>query len=251
MVRLISTIRNAIFDYEDARRWSNTALKDMVRSMEGYASVINVSGWRDEDKQGRFYREYFPDAVEYLVTGYDSDTERSATDAPIVDLMDPNTVKVSADVAFTHTVLEHVPNPHLAVTTLARIARTYILTVVPVVQGFHFSPGNYGDYFRFMPHSMAYMLEANGFQVERVAIGPRYSYTKYMVCLASRSEPINVNSGQVDVSSRHQELIYKAGAMSTSERLVCVLLLLVHTPLRLWRRTKALTPKRSKVSGAA
>src|SRR5229473_1615128 len=55
-----------------ARYWSNQELKRF--SHVAAADVVNVSGWKDEDKQGRHYRDYFPKARSYTITNYEGDS---------------------------------------------------------------------------------------------------------------------------------------------------------------------------------
>src|SRR5258706_3556650 len=50
------------------REWSNAELRKFAPQFSG--PVINVSGWRDEDKTGGHYRDYFPAASDYAVSNY-------------------------------------------------------------------------------------------------------------------------------------------------------------------------------------
>ena len=46
-----------------ARPWSNKELRYVLQFLPDIKSVINVSGWKDQDKEGRTYRSYFGDEV--------------------------------------------------------------------------------------------------------------------------------------------------------------------------------------------
>src|SRR3972149_2574718 len=50
------------------RIWSNNELNKLAHLFKG--SVVNVSGWEDQDKQGNRYKDYFKNADEYVVTNY-------------------------------------------------------------------------------------------------------------------------------------------------------------------------------------
>ena len=52
--------------YRRARIWSNKELKKIAPKFSG--DVINVSGWVDEDKEGKIYREYFVNANTYTIS---------------------------------------------------------------------------------------------------------------------------------------------------------------------------------------
>ena len=46
--------------FRKPRIWSNKVLKEMAYLFEG--NVGNISGWKDNDKQGKKYRSYFKNA---------------------------------------------------------------------------------------------------------------------------------------------------------------------------------------------
>jgi hypothetical protein len=90
------------------------------------------------------------------------------------------------DLALSHTVLEHVREPDIAFANICRMSRKYVITVVPFIQGFHFSSGNFGDFYRFTPMFMRSMHEENGFQVVRETYGPAFGGTIYLAYLGVR-----------------------------------------------------------------
>ena len=48
------------------RIWSNKELSKFAGLFKG--RVINVSGWKDEDKEGKRYKDYFSNALEYSIS---------------------------------------------------------------------------------------------------------------------------------------------------------------------------------------
>ncbi len=51
-----------------ARLRSNETLRQLGPLFSG--DVIHVSAWRDEDKEGGHYRDYFPNAASYTITNH-------------------------------------------------------------------------------------------------------------------------------------------------------------------------------------
>ena len=48
------------------REWSNDELKKFAHLFKG--DIVNVSAWKDEDKEEGFYRQYFDRAKSYKIT---------------------------------------------------------------------------------------------------------------------------------------------------------------------------------------
>ena len=160
-----------MFDYRkrDARLWSNDRLREIGAAVRDCQSMINVSGWRDGDKEGGHYRDYFPSVPLYHVSNHPGDAEKGVdakTDRGIdLDLELLPELERSYDIVFNHTVLEHVPRPAFSFEQLAKLATKVLITVVPFKQGMHFSPGNFGDYYRFSPMAMRDCFARAGMQV--------------------------------------------------------------------------------------
>ena len=53
------------------RIWSNQELKKFSHLFKG--DVVNVSGWRDIDKEGLHYKDYFRNAKNYTITNFKAD----------------------------------------------------------------------------------------------------------------------------------------------------------------------------------
>ena len=93
-----------------ARIWSNNELKKIANLYTG--DVVNVSAWKDQDKEGIKYRDYFSNASSYSVTNYNSEA-RGFQDTPgeiFLNLEDklPTDLIAKFDTVFNHTTLEHI-----------------------------------------------------------------------------------------------------------------------------------------------
>ena len=177
------------------RLWSNNELKMVIPQLGDYDTVINVSGWKDLDKQGAKYQSYFPKASIYDISNYDGDDERGGTgDGQIsVNLdehLDPK-LEGKYDIAFSHTVLEHVVDPVFAFDQIAKLTSDLIITVVPFKQKMHFEPGQYGDYYRFTPMTMRRYHEKNGFEVIYESFTPRPSLDVYLLHVGTRQPELH------------------------------------------------------------
>ena len=53
------------------RVWSNRELEKFGHLFSGKG--VNVSGWKDIDKEGKKYRDYFSNISEYWITNYKSE----------------------------------------------------------------------------------------------------------------------------------------------------------------------------------
>jgi hypothetical protein len=172
------------------RYWSNDELSYVGSYLPAGAKIVNVSGWRDEDKEGRFYRDYFRAPLAYHVSNYDGDRARGTnvhSDIGI-DLTKPLDEKLAEayDIALNHTVLEHVPDPSFAFGQIAKLTADLLLTIVPFKQKLHFEAGMYGDYYRFTPFSMRELHKRNGLVVLYESYTPRPSLDVYLFYVATK-----------------------------------------------------------------
>lgn len=151
--------------FRHARRWSNRELLTIAPVFTG--SVINVSAWMDEDKEGGFYRNYFTGASSYSTSNYSGKCGVTGEPGEIfLDLSEelPDEYRQSFDTVFNHTTLEHVFDVRTAFSNLCAMSRDSVVLVVPFVQPTH---GNetYGDYWRFTPLAIDKLFQENGFHV--------------------------------------------------------------------------------------
>ncbi len=147
------------------RRWSNTEIRKLAPFCTG--DVLNVSGWKDEDKEGRHYRDYFSGARNYAISNYSGSAKMDdgAEDSLYFDLEGPfpGNLKKRFDTVFCHTVLEHIFEIKQAIANIACIARENILIVVPFSQDEHYRPEIFGDYWRFTPQGISRLVQDQGF----------------------------------------------------------------------------------------
>jgi hypothetical protein len=168
-----------------ARRWSNAELRRFAGWFPG--EVANVSGWRDEDKEGGHYADYFSQKTGYTITNYKPEA-RGFQGGPgelFVDLERPLDPGLTGrfDVVFNHTVLEHVYEFQAAFANLCAMSRDAVIIVVPWLQPYH---GDYGDYWRFSPLAVKKMYEANGLTPLYVSFNEDAFASVYVFAIGSR-----------------------------------------------------------------
>lgn len=61
------------------------------------------------------------------------------------------------------------------------------ISVVPFIYKFHFSNGDFGDYWRYTPHALYLLHREAGLFLNLIEVGPFSGYEKYIVTLGSRS----------------------------------------------------------------
>ncbi len=146
------------------RVWSNRQLERIAPLFHG--DVVNVSAWKDEDKEGRRYRDYFVNAASYWLTNWRSEA-RGFQNYPNEIFLDleqelPQELIDRFDVVFNHTTLEHIYNVQKAFRNLCLLSRDVVIVVVPFLQPYH---SDYGDYWRFSPLCLKRLYEDNGLAV--------------------------------------------------------------------------------------
>jgi len=179
------------------RRSTNRVLRTYLPAFGG--EVINVSGWEDSDKEGSFYREYFGPHTRYVVSNIEGETGMPET-APdgvelvYVDLDQPLPAALHAefDVVFSHTVAEHVFDPHRTFETMVALTRDVVACVVPFSQGVHYT-ASYGDYVRLTPLFLKRFFEERDFTVLLCWSNDQPFLPVYTVFIASR-EPSRYTS---------------------------------------------------------
>lgn len=168
----------------EARAWSNGFIAAVASAVEG--RVVNVSAWKDEDKQGRAYRDYFVNAQSYETTNYQGWRGEGVPSDHDVDLQKPapEPLRGAFDLVFNHTTLEHVYDFHRALDTLCEMSRDAILVIVPWMQHLH-GPED-GDFWRFSPYAMRRLLADRGFAIVAEQAGPQGGKVRYLGYLAAR-----------------------------------------------------------------
>lgn len=146
------------------RVWSNRQLEKIAPLFHGH--VVNVSAWKDEDKEGRHYRDYFVNAASYRLTNWKSEARgfQGSPDEIYLDLEQdlPQELIGGFDVVFNHTTLEHIFNVQKAFKNLCLLSRDVVIVCVPFLQPYH---SDYGDYWRFSPLCLKRLYRENGLTV--------------------------------------------------------------------------------------
>ena len=169
------------------RNWSNAELMKFAPLYDG--DVINVSGWRDEDKTGSSYRNYFTSARSYTVSNFVGERGVQGQTGEIeLDLEGevPADLRGHYQVVFNHTTLEHIYDIRKALANLCALSGDTVILVTPFIQPVHMEPGSYGDYWRPSPMAMERMLADNGFEVLCQSSNDNAWYIIYVFTLASR-----------------------------------------------------------------
>lgn len=172
------------------RPFSNLVLRKYLAHMSG--DIVNVSGWRDSDKEGGRYRDYYASADRYVLSriagegGMDSDLPPDC-EAVYLDLNQPLERRLVGkfDVVFCHTVLEHVFDASTALKNLALLSRDVVAVVVPFSQSVHYTD-SYLDYHRFAPYALKEFFEHERFSVLLSDHNAQSFFPVYIVFIASR-----------------------------------------------------------------
>lgn len=173
------------------RIWSNTELRKFAPLFSG--RVVNISGWKDYDKEGNNYYDYFSNASEYTITNHPDDAEcgtQGFVNEISLNLEHdlPKRLKRRFDVAFSHTVLEHIYDVRKAFSNICEIAEKVVITVVPYMQQLHGINDNVGDYWRFTPLTMKRLYEENGLKLRYCsANGHTSTASVYLFCIGYRN----------------------------------------------------------------
>ena len=147
------------------RVWSNRELEKFGHLFSGKG--VNVSGWKDIDKEGKKYRDYFSNISEYWITNYKSEARGFQGDQEneiFLDLEEDldESMHGKFDVVFNHTVLEHIFDVNKAFENLCKLSNDIVIVVVPFLQEQH---AEYGDYWRFTPLAVEKLFQQNSMEM--------------------------------------------------------------------------------------
>lgn len=185
--RLKKLVKKTLVDREQRlpRVWSNAELRKYAGLFDG--DVVNVSAWRDEDKEGRHYRDYFTAAKSYTLTNYKSEARglQGVAGELFLDLTAPlaDELRGKFDVVFNHTTLEHVYDVKTAFANLCAMSKDIVVLVVPFLQAYH---SDYGDFWRFSPQAVRRMLEGEALTPLVVTCNRHAFSSVYVFAIASR-----------------------------------------------------------------
>lgn len=169
------------------RIWSNQELGKIAPLFSG--AIVNVSGWKDQDKQGRHYKDYFSNATSYDVTNYggfrgsqeDGKDIQLDLEAPL-----PNELNNKFDIVFNHTTLEHIFEVRTAFKNLCLMSKDIVIVVVPFAQTQH-EHENIKDYWRFTPTCLHYLFEENQMEVIYEAANDHKNAGTYVIMVGSKT----------------------------------------------------------------
>lgn len=170
--------------YRLPRVWSNKELKKFAHLF--HTSVVNCSGWKDADKEGSVYRDYFYNSSSYHITNYKAEMRgfQGKKNELFLDLEAPVPNDFPRfDVVFSHTVLEHVFELETAFMNLCKLSKDLVIIVVPFLQEQHAA---YGDYWRFTPLALERLFEKNGLNLIYVNANNHRRASVYIFAIASR-----------------------------------------------------------------
>ncbi|MCR4333493.1 MAG: hypothetical protein NUV60_00510 [Patescibacteria group bacterium] len=168
--RLVKGLANRILDKEfiRPRNFSNAMLRKYSKYFSG--AVINVSGWKDSDGEGGWYRDYFNTISQYVVSnvgGQGKGLGSAGTDYQEIEIdltkEIPPDLRNHFDVVFNHTTLEHVYECQIAFKHLCQLSKDIVIVVVPVMQQIH-NTADFGDYWRPTTMTIAKLFLDNGFK---------------------------------------------------------------------------------------
>lgn len=172
------------------RLWSNVELRKIAHLFSG--EVLNASGWKDIDKEGKTYQEYFTKASSYSVSNHPSLPKgyQQRENELLIDLEEdvPPELINKFSVVLNHTVLEHVYDFQKAAQNLCAMSSDVIITVVPFMQQMHgfYDEGGYGDYWRFTPVSLQKIFERHGFKTIYVTYNDQENASVYVFHVCSK-----------------------------------------------------------------
>ncbi len=170
-----------------ARAWSNDELRKVAPVFGG--RIVNVSAWKDSDKQGDTYKQYFSGAESYHITNYSGDAGFQGIDDEIfLDLTGelPDELKGAFDVVFNHTTLEHIFDVNKAFENICAMSNDVVVIVLPFAQVQHES-GTWQDFWRFTPSWVRTAFDRQGFEVMYLTSNNQRNAAVYVFAVASRN----------------------------------------------------------------
>ena len=167
------------------RIWSNQELKKFSHLFKG--DVVNVSGWRDIDKEGLHYKDYFRNAKNYTITNFKADMRgyQGFKNEVFLDLESDLSPELNQrfDVVFNHTTLEHIYSVKKAFSNLCGMSKDIVIVVLPFLQPYH---STYGDYWRFTPLAIKRLFEDNQFTLLYQKFNNHRRSSVYIFSIASK-----------------------------------------------------------------
>lgn len=180
------------------RIWSNRELEKFAHLFSGKG--VNVSGWKDVDKEGKKYRDYFSNISEYWITNYKSEARGFQGDQEneiFLDLEEDldESMYSKFDVVFNHTVLEHIFDVNKAFENICKLSNDIVIVIVPFLQEQH---AEYGDYWRFTPLAVEKLFQKNNMDLIYINYNDASDDSIYIFAIGTKNkdkwENINYDS---------------------------------------------------------
>lgn len=150
---------------------------------------MNVSGWKDGDKEKGVYRDYFVNAEQYAISNYKSEARgfQGFENEFFLNLEEDldNSLLGKFDVVFNHTVLEHVFDVHKAFKNLCSLSKDVVILVVPFLQKMH---ADYGDYWRFTPSTIKLLFEKNNMHLQYLSFNSDAFSSVYVFAIGVKNK---------------------------------------------------------------
>lgn len=207
--------------FRRARIWSNEELKKYAYFFNG--SIVNVSGWKDRDKTGGVYRDYFYNAKSYCITNYGGEHGDSEGELDIPEIQLDLTSQISDELkmrfntVFNHTTLEHIYENRLAFRNMCSMATDAVIVIVPFAQQVHTGGDSFKDFWRYSPYAMECMYEENGFDMVVCNHNNDYDTSVYLFCIGIRKEKMkdypDFNKIEIDNNQLPGEWIGTSGKL--------------------------------------
>ena len=172
------------------RIWSNNEFRKFSKKFSG--KIVNVSGWKDNDKEGNCYKDYYSDISEYWITNYKSNARGFQGDQEneiFLDLeKELNEEMVEKfDVVFNHTVLEHIFEINKAFSNLCKMSNDIVIVTVPFIQEQH---ADYGDYWRFTPLAIEKLFKKNNMDLIYINYNDDKDSSIYIFAIGSKKSSL-------------------------------------------------------------
>lgn len=171
------------------RIWSNNELKKIAHLFEG--DIVNVSAWKDQDKEGDEFINYFKNKKSYTITNYVTEAYgyQGLDNEIFLDLEQdlPDDLIEKFDVVYNQVTLEHVFNIDKAFKNLCELTKDIVILVVPFLQQMH---TDYGDYWRMSPLAVEKMFSKNNLKTLYLTFNDHHKASVYVFAVASKKPNI-------------------------------------------------------------
>ncbi|EKE00359.1 MAG: hypothetical protein ACD_22C00041G0006 [uncultured bacterium] len=174
------------------RVWSNRELKKFSDLFGGH--VVNISAWKDEDKEGSFYKKYFSNASTYTITNFGGIRGQSDSNEVSLDLTKdlPTNLKDAFDVVFNHTTLEHIFDVIKSFENLCEMTKDIVILVIPFSQTQH-ETESFKDYWRFTPSLIRELFAKNKMHILYESSNKNWNSGIYLFFIASKHPELWTN----------------------------------------------------------